>query len=214
MVKLINIEPQYERILSFLYPSYSLEENFGKYEKFILKKDIGTPNDLRKVRENYQNAIIISTKLYDELWDDEVLRDKALEFRRVNFKSRKRTLSDIPSDDPQFFIDNLISFMFTGEYDFIEDEGIMELFQAFGSLQFSDLFMKKVQQYPLTKVVASMFTFLSKVNENSTTVFYKRKYQALGTKLNHNFLEAFDYLKRHNNYDELSYLMFFQMLVK
>ena len=171
-------------------------------------------DELRKVRENYQNAIIISTKLYDELWDDEVLREKALEFRRVNFKTRKRTLADIPSEDPQFFIDNLISFMFTGEYNFIEDEGIMELFQSYGSLQFSDLFMKKVQEYPLSKVVASMFTFLSKVNNDSTTVFYKRKYQALGTKIEANFINAFDYLKRYNNHDELSYLAFFQMLVK
>lgn len=214
MVKLINIEPQYERILTFLYPSYAIEEQFGKYEKFIIKRDIGSPNELRKVRENYQNAIIISTKLYDELWDDEVLREKALEFRRVNFKTRKRTLADIPSEDPQFFIDNLISFMFTGEYNFIEDEGIMELFQSYGSLQFSDLFMKKVQEYSLSKVVASMFTFLSKVNNDSTTVFYKRKYQALGTKIEANFINAFDYLKRYNNHDELSYLAFFQMLVK
>lgn len=214
MVKLINIEPQYERILTFLYPSYAIEEQFGKYEKFIIKRDIGSPNELRKVRENYQNAIIISTKLYDELWDDEVLREKALEFRRVNFKTRKRTLADISSEDPQFFIDNLISFMFTGEYNFIEDEGIMELFQSYGSLQFSDLFMKKVQEYPLSKVVASMFTFLSKVNNDSTTVFYKRKYQALGTKIEANFINAFDYLKRYNNHDELSYLAFFQMLVK
>lgn len=214
MVQIINIDPVYERLLPFLYPSYSIETALQKFNKFILKKDITNPVDMRILRDNYEDCVVISTKLYDEFWDEEKIREKALEFRRVNFKTRKRTLADLSSDDQVSFIDNILSFMFTGEYDFVEDEGIMELFNSYGSLKFSDLFMQKCEIYPPSKVIASMMTFLSKVNDSATTAFYMKKNSVLGSKIKENFTEALEYLKTYPDINNLHFLTFFQMLVR
>lgn len=214
MVKLINIDPQHERILFFLYPQYTVEIDMTKLSKFILKKDITSQSELMRLKDNYDDCLVISTRLYDEMWDANVLREKALSFRRERFKTRKKNLNDIPDEDPQFFIDNLISFMFTGTYSFVEDEGIMDLFQSYGTTQFENLFMEKCKQFSTPKVVASMFTFISKIKEDATTVFYKRKFQSLGMKINKNFNNAFTYYQMYKDNTSLGYLYFFQTLVK
>ena len=216
MVQLINIDPQHERILLFLYPNYSYVQGTSTnyYSNFIMRRDITTPAERNRVYDQYDDCVIISSRLYDELWNADVLKSKALEFARVNFKSRKKTLNDLSSDDPQFFIDNLISFMFTGQYSFVEDEGIMELFQAYGSTKFEDLFIHKCEQFSTGKVVSSMLTFLSKITPEASSVFYKRKYQALGAKIKQNYGNAFDYHKKYGDNTMLSYLMFFQLMVR
>lgn len=214
MVQIINIDQAYERLLPFLYPSYSIETTLQKFNKFILKKDITNPVDMRILNENYEDCVVISSKLYSEFWDEDKIRELALEFRRVNFKTRKRTLADLSSEDSTIFIDNIISFMFTGEYDFIEDEGIMELFNSYGSLKFSDLFLQKCEIYPPSKVIASMMTFISKINDSATTAFYMKKNSVLGPKIKDNFIEALDYVKTYPDMNNLHFLTFFQMLVR
>lgn len=212
-VKVINIEKSFEPILLFLFPQYSWEEQLVRYDKFIVHKEISSPNQMRQVKENHENGIVISEKLYDELWDADKLRELALDFRRNHFGTRKRQLSDLSADDSELFINNLVSFMFTGEYDFIEDEGIMDLFNSYGTAQFSDIFMDKIEKYHPDKVIASMMTFISKIMSSEGSVFYKRKNQALWSKVRVNFIKSFDYLKSSNK-DSLNYLMFFNLLVK
>lgn len=214
MMQIINIEPHYERILTFLYPKYSVEKDMGKPVRFIVRKDLTTPNELRRAQENFDDGIVISSKLYNEYWDEEVLKTKALDFARTNYKCRKRTLTELSTEDPIAFLDSLIHFMYTGELDTIPEDEIMELFQSYGSVSFNDLFIRHCQKYPLKRVTASMFTFVSKINESSTSLFYKKKYQNLGAKIQRNLIEALDYYKRQGTQDEFTTLYFLQLLVK
>lgn len=213
MVQIINIDPAYERILSFLYPRYSIETELQKYDRFIVHKDITCPAERIRVENNYSDCIIISTKIYHELWDADLIKEKAIEFARVNFKCRKRTLSELSSEDPHIFIDNIISFMFTGELDFVEDEGITELFNQYGSVKFNELFMQKIEEYPPSKVIASMMTFITKILNPGQSVYYKKKNSVLEKKIRQNFEEAFTYLQRYGDFNNMHYLYFFQKLV-
>lgn len=213
MVQIINIDPVHERILPFLYPNYSIEETLQKFDKFIVHRDVTSPSDKMRIEGNYDDCIIISNKIYNEYWDADVLKQKALDFARINFRSRKRSLNDLSTEDPQLFIDNLISFMFTGEFDFVEEETIVELFNVYGSQKFNDMFMQKLQQYPAQKVIASMMTFITKVLNPGNSVFYKRKCSVLSEKIKYNFKSAFTYLKYHEDLNNLHYLYFFQKLV-
>jgi hypothetical protein len=214
MTEVINIEPCYERLLGFLYPKYSFEVQLAKPQYFILRKDIGSPSEMRVVKELYSDCVVISTKLYDELWDREVLKQKAIDFARRHFSCRKRTLSEIVTEDATEFCDQLIKFMFTGTVDVMEEEDILELFNAFGSVSFTDVFMKSCSKNGADLTFSSVMTFISKISPDATSVFYKKKYQALGLKIKKNLMDASDYLNQVKTRDALTYLYFLQLLIR
>lgn len=212
--QIIFIEPQYERILYFLYPNYSVEEYLRKQENFILRKDITSPRD-RLLLENYDNYIVISTKLYDVHYDREYLKQAAIDFRRKWFKTRKRQLNELDGLEPEDFIDNLVSFMFTEQLNIADDEQVMDLFNAYGSASFPALFFEKCKTIPLPKLISTMYTFISKVMADSGSVFYKRKFQAYGNKIKENLPYALDsFAVTSDDHLGLKQVQFFQNLVR
>lgn len=212
--RIVACEPVYERLIFFLFPDYSVETVLAKPEKFILKRDVTGPND-RNILENYDNFIILSTKLYDETWDREFFKNAALDFRRKHFKTRKRVLTELDSLEPEEFCDNLISFMFTDQFNIVPEEEIMDLFNSYGSVSFIQTFLDKSKTIPVPKLVSTMYTFLSKVMSDTSTIFYKKKYQAYGEKIKRNYLQSLDnFIVCEDDNFGLKYIQFFMSLVK
>ena len=127
MVHIINIKPEHIRILPFLFPTYSIISDFSKLNRFIAVKDINSKRELDDFDFYHEDCVVVSTRLYREFWDEDKLKELAINFARVNFKCRKRLLTEIDNERPDF-VDALISFMFTGEIDTISEEEIMDLF--------------------------------------------------------------------------------------
>lgn len=211
-VKVINIKPEHERILLFLYPTYSYSDSVRTVSKFITHKDVCSRVERDNLDFRYQDAVIISNRIFDEVWDEETIKNKVLEFSRVTFKSRKRTI-EIDKDD--YFVDNLIKFLFSQEDSSTEDSSIMNLFNTFGSKLFNKEFLTLAQYIPVSVLTASMNTFITKIiQEESSSIFYKKKSILFKDKIRSNFIKAYDsYSLRDKDSTGLSYVKFCNDLV-
>ena len=213
-IKIISIKPEYERILLFLYPTYSYTDSKFVISNFIIKKDIKSKAEQNMIEYHLSDGIIISNQIFDEIYDENKLKELALNFARVHFKSRKRTLTTVAKDGSEF-IDELINFMFFQSTDEGDDSKILDLFNSYGSFKFSSLFMKMCYLGNKRAVVNSMNTFISKILQDTSSIFYKRKKMIFEKKIRSNFLSAYDsFINRGDDLYGLSYLKFFDDLVK
>nr|DAI54936.1 MAG TPA: hypothetical protein [Caudoviricetes sp.] len=212
MVKVINIQDSYIPLLFHLYPQYSFLTEFIKYNRFIIKHDVASMGDMNRVKSIYDECIIISSRLYDELWDEEKLQSLFLEKSHRLSGSKKRTLS-IPYDDKDSFVTALVYFLYTGEYSEQQEERITNLFSIYGSLSFNVEYLKLSNSIPSTKLFASMMTFITKLFTDSTSTFYKKKYMLLSGKIRNNLNNALSSYCRESA-DPFVQLKFLNDLIK
>lgn len=207
-VRVISIAPDYTRILCFLYPTYSWTTSNFVTSRFILRKDINTKGEREMADYYYSDAVIISSRIFDELWDENKIKEEAIAFMRRTFKSRRKVIPTLATEGPDF-LDEVIRFMFT-EQSVAEDEStIMELFNRFGSSTFATEYFKLCDQLSVPQVRAAMFTFLSKLVSDTDSIFYKKKQQVYLAKVKQNYPKAYQaYTLRDKDPQGLSFLKF------
>lgn len=189
MVEVINIAPEYERVLSFLYPEYSCVTSLGKFSKFIIRREVTTKVERERLNYQYEDCVFISNRIFDEFWDEQVIKDKVLEFAKVRFGSRKRVLKTVNSEGSEF-IDECVRFMFTGLTWEESESEIGSLFEAYGSGQFYREFLVQCEARSVGLVSSAMETFISKVVTGNNSVYYKRAGVRLLPLLRGNSLKA------------------------
>lgn len=213
MVKVISIKPEYERILAFLYPNYAIcPEGVVYSEKFITHRNIASKTERESLEVRHKDCIFISTRIFDEIWDEDKIEKEALEFSRIYLKNRKRTTGVERDSD---FIDNLLKFMFYQDSLDAQNEKIYELFDNFGSKNFNRIFLELSETMPVQVLTASMNTFIYKITqENNPSLYYKKKALLYKEKISKNFLKAYDeYCMRDNDPFGLSYIKYFNDLI-
>lgn len=206
---IINISPEYEVLLPLLYPEYALVQNLNLKDRFIIKHDVKSMADKNRIEFLYNDCIFISNKIFNEVWNEEVIKLKIIEFARVRFKSRRRTFPDTlnPIDDFYKFV------LSPGDTE--DDSQILELFNAFGSTSFINTYFSMCEKSSVPQVNAAIFTFISKILSDSSSIFYKKKKMVLESKIKNNFTTALDaYNSRIKDDYGLSSLKFFMDLWK
>lgn len=210
-VKVISISKELEPILCFLFPTYSLVQNLSTPTNFIVHHDVTSKYEKERLGYAYSNGIIISSQIFDEVWDEKMVIEKCVEFSRVNFKNRKTKLEP----GKETFVEDCIGFVFqSNDEEF--DSSINGLFESFGSTTFSKNFIQLSETIPVAVLHASLSTFVSKVlNPSETSVYYKKKSFILKDKITANFNQALeDFSIRTNDSYGLSILKFYSDLFK
>lgn len=204
-VKVINIDKSHEPILSFLFPTYSIVESSAVSNKFITHRDIKSKAERDSLEVKYNDCIFISTQIFDEFWDEEIIKSKVIEFSRVNFKNRKTKLET----NKATFVDDCIKFMFCMS-ETEEEQSINEMFENFGSAIFVKEFLKLSTKVPYQVLISSLFTFVQKILSSENSIFYKKKSILFGEKIKRNLSKAVDEynLRDKDNYG-LSQVKFF-----
>lgn len=185
-VKVISISKDYEPILSFLYPSYSLTDSVSVVSKFITHRDITSKAERDALDFIYSDCVFISNQIFDEVWDEEKIKQECINFSRVNFKNRKTKFSITSS-----FVDDCINFMF-GLVDDEQEQSIFELFDSFGSVLFVKSFVQKSLTIPVSVLNSSMTTFLIKTLSSDNSVYYKKKHINFNDKIRTNLFKSLD----------------------
>lgn len=209
-VKVININPEYERILTFLYPTYAFTDSPAVLSKFITHRDIKSKRERESLDIRFDDCIFISSQIFDEVWDEDMIKEKAIEFARLHFKSRKKTIPQCTDN----FIDDVINFMF-GVSSEEETSLIYELFEAFGSVSFVKEYFQKSKQVPIPVLNSALNTFITKVINSDTSVYYKKKNLIYGGKIKANLESALSsFLLREKDSYGLSIVKFYTDLYK
>lgn len=199
-VKLINISPEFENILGFLYPDYQILSSGFASKKFITHYDVTSLVEKDSLNLRYSDAIIISTKIFDEVWDLTKIKEEVLLYQHKVFRSRKKSIS---TDDPN---EMLMSCFFE---EIEEDSKIIELFDTIGSRQFIQKFLEFSKTTPAPVLESAVLTFLNKVMMDTSSVYYKKKFMTLGPKIKANFVTAYDsYKLRVPDQHGLSFIKF------
>lgn len=208
-VKIVSVKREYIPLLLVLYPDYEYVTSGPANRKFIMEKEVADPATKNRINYLYNDCIIVSNKLFDELWDEEVLKQKAVEFARVRFKSRKRTLQTIATEGSPF-VEEVKNFIFNpGVEDEENTESVLKLFDLYGSAAFSEYYLKLLESQPFPKIRASLVTFIQKVIIGESSIYYRKKNAVLGDKLKNNFYKAYSsYRERNGGSKELSFLKF------
>jgi len=217
MKLVINIKDDLFDIIPFLYPNLSIEHELRKSDRFILKMDIRSKKDMMNLEDRFDDYVVISKVLYNENWDEAKIIEQLIEFSRVRFKCRKRTLPELLTLEGHEFIDRAKQFMFEGSLNQEEEESILELFNLFGQAKFIERFLQMAETIPVQKLVSSINTFVTKVaaGRDSSSLFYKKKAIVLDTKIISNYkkaIENFNY--SHRDPHGLNYLKFYIDLVQ
>lgn len=185
----INIKEAYKPILFILFPSYTEVKEIQQPDSFIITRDVKTQMELYKL-SSYKDCLILSNVLFEEQWDENKLMELALNFRRVNFKSRKKTLKELENLRDSEFCDALIQFTLTGELPLVEED-ILPLLDSIGSMSFIETYLKTIKVVPERKVQAAILTFITKVRTNITdSLFYKKKALQFKNNLDKNLIQA------------------------
>lgn len=196
-VEVISIAPEFESILGFLYPNYSFVDNLFKFKNFIIHKEITTKNDRERLNYQYEDAVFISSRIFDEVWTVDVIKQKVLEFAQRRFGSRKKVLKTLNVEGKPF-VDECVNFMFTGKT--FEEEGnrIDALFKSYGSQSFFREFLTQCKDLGVNRTVSSMETFVGKVLSDTESIYYKRAKMRLELPLHQNIVGA---LQDYDNID-------------
>lgn len=185
-VEVINCPKQFEGILSFLYPNYTiLESGFGA-SKFITHYDVKSQIEREKFNLLYQDAVIISTQIFDVMFTEEEVIKRSVDFAHKVLHNRKSKL--VPSKES--FIEDCVSFIFQTQSE-EQEQSINELFDSFGSKQFAKKFLQLSNSIPVQVLIASVTTFICKIL-TSDSIYYKRKNMTLGPKISDNYQRALD----------------------
>lgn len=196
-VEVISIAPEFESILGFLYPNYSFVDNLFKFKNFIIHKEITTKNDRERLNYQYEDAVFISSRIFDEVWTVDVIKQKVLEFAQRRFGSRKKVLKTLNVEGKPF-VDECVNFMFTGKTFEEEENRIDALFKSYGSQSFFREFLTQCKDLGVTRTVSSMETFVGKVLSDTESIYYKRAKMRLELPLHQNIVGA---LQDYDNID-------------
>lgn len=196
-VEVISIAPEFESILGFLYPNYSFVDNLFKFKNFIIHKEITTKNDRERLNYQYEDAVFISSRIFDEVWTVDVIKQKVLEFAQRRFGSRKKVLKTLNVEGKPF-VDECVNFMFTGKTFEEEENRIDALFKSYGSQSFFREFLTQCKDLGVNRTVSSMETFVGKVLSDTESIYYKRAKMRLGLPLHQNIVGA---LQDYDNID-------------
>lgn len=210
MVQVINIKKEYEVLLSFLYPDYSIVDGVHGTRKFITHHDVTSKQERDSLDVYYEDCIFISTRIFDEVWDEDVLKQKCVEYANSRLKNRKRK---IEASQESFVVD-CINFMYNSVND-DEEEAIGTLFEAFGSVRFPQVFFGLAERIPVKKLIAAMNTFVGKVMhcDDSSALFYKQKASLYQKRIRLNMMKALDdYIVRGTDDSGLSECKFYMDL--
>lgn len=196
-VEVISIAPEFESILGFLYPNYSFVDNLFKFKNFIIHKEITTKNDRERLNYQYEDAVFISSRIFDEVWTVDVIKQKVLEFSQRRFGSRKKVLKTLNVEGKPF-VDECVNFMFTGKTFEEEENRIDALFKSYGSQSFFREFLTQCKDLGVNRTVSSMETFVGKVLSDTESIYYKRAKMRLELPLHQNIVGA---LQDYDNID-------------
>lgn len=196
-VEVISITPEFESILGFLYPNYSFVDNLFKFKNFIIHKEITTKNDRERLNYQYEDAVFISSRIFDEVWTVDVIKQKVLEFAQRRFGSRKKVLKTLNVEGKPF-VDECVNFMFTGKTFEEEENRIDALFKSYGSQSFFREFLTQCKDFGVNRTVSSMETFVGKVLSDTESIYYKRAKMRLELSLHQNIVGA---LQDYDNID-------------
>lgn len=196
-VEVISIAPEFESILGFLYPNYSFVDNLFKFKNFIIHKEITTKNDRERLNYQYEDAVFISSRIFDEVWTVDVIKQKVLEFAQRRFGSRKKVLKTLNVEGKPF-VDECVNFMFTGKTFEEEENRIDALFKSYGSQSFFREFLIQCKDLDVNRTVSSMETFVGKVLSDTESIYYKRAKMRLELPLHQNIVGA---LQDYDNID-------------
>lgn len=177
----VSVKKEYVTLVEALYPQYNKVDVVGQPSHFIVEFEVTSQEQLYKL-ESYEPCIVISSVIFDEKWTEEEFKQKALEFRRVNFKSRKKTLHELDGLQGDEFVEALLSFLYTGSTP-LEETDVLPVLTSIGSASFVTLYLEAIQQYPESKLQAAILTFLQKVQVDMESLFYKKKALQIGSKL-------------------------------
>ena len=209
-VKVINIAPEYELILAYLYPNYSISDSVAAVSKFIAHREIKSKMEREALDYRYDDCVFISTQIFDEFYDEEVIKREVVNFSRIQFKNRKTKLETTK----ETFLEDCKSFMY-GLSDEETENKMFELFDTFGSGMFSKKFLEISQLTPVPVIVAALNTFVIKVINADNSVYYKRKAMLFKDKIEKNFYKALDAFNERLLDDfGLSWIKFYMDLVE
>lgn len=209
----------YERILSFLYPTYSVLSAPMVCSEFITWRDIADRSEREQLDYMYSDCVFISKRLFDELWTEEVIIREVLDFVRRRFGSRRRSFRPVCAEGDGF-IDECVAFMFSGSLaSKEEDDSVLGLFESYGSARFVSQYVSLAVSRGVRYVYQSMGTFVSRILHGSDKLFYKKAALRLrgsvgpsveGAVLSSRLVN--DYYRRH--FPELCHVWFFMNLCK
>lgn len=217
-VEVISILPEYEPILYFLYPNYSIVDNLFKFKNFIVHKEITTKIERERLDYQYENCVFISTRIFDEVWTPDVIRERVLQFAKEKFGSRKKVFRTL-NNEGQAFVDECVAFMFTGRTFEEEESKIDDLFKSFGSNKFFQEFITQCSELGLNRTITSLETFITKVLGDIESIYYKKAKMRLERPLHQNIVGAIQEYKEldplfKKQFKDLCKLREFTLLLK
>lgn len=141
--------------------------------------------------------MFISSRIFDEVWTVDVIKQKVLEFAQRRFGSRKKVLKTLNVEGKPF-VDECVNFMFTGKTFEEEENRIDALFKSYGSQSFFREFLTQCKDLGVNRTVSSMETFVGKVLSDTESIYYKRAKMRLELPLHQNIVGA---LQDYDNID-------------
>ena len=203
-VRIITIPEELEGLLGFLYPGYTITNSFNQLSRFIVKKDVRSRSEAEYIKATYANGVVISNQIFDEVWNAEKIEEECLNFMHRTLRSRKRTLSVTTNS-----VEGYVTAMFEPETDGYTGD-IYELFDSFGSSMFVEKYLQKTNSVPRQILFSSMLTFVFKLLQDTTNVYYLKKQQVYKEKVKSNALKAINsYLLRDSDDTGLSEIKLF-----
>jgi len=191
----VGCSPEVLQLLALLFPTYSITQELV-YQNFLCIHDVSSQKEMFSIHSYYHNFVIISSKLFDVELTYEDLKELVLLYRRLNFKSRHKTIQS----DEELTIDELCSFLYKPEVQ--QDSDLFELFSAVGTRMFATEFFKACESSPTQVVIKAISTFLSKVSGSPTSLFYKKQKARLYNRLAQGILPATSFYNRIYDYNK------------
>lgn len=208
-VKVINISKNHEDVLFFLYPDYSMSRTV---DKCIFTEDIKSYDRMNMIKGTYNDAIVISRVLYDEMWDVERISEEVLKYCKAHFGCRRKSVKlseDGLVDDAKYFITHGISVDAS-----VEDNKLLELFSSFGTSSFPYKFFTLSDEVHPQTLIRSMLTFVTKVMV-APNPFYAKFNRMFAKRIAYNLKDA---LRFYGGADRDEYGIYFvnfcQMLIR
>ena len=183
MVRVISIDKEKERILSFLYPTYHIGDGI---RHCITHKNVKNKNDMEAHELLYEDCIFISSAWFDELWDDAKIKEETLRFARSVLKSRKSKIASL-SDN---VVDDCITFLFNSEDNCEDEERLSQLTHCIDNpLKFTDTYQRLVSIYGCDRVAYYMDYAIRSIMGKGT-VYYNRLKSLMGRNIKTNIAVA------------------------
>lgn len=182
-VKVYSLSSQeYFRILPFLHPTYSVVSHMMLPSHFITRHDVVSVSDREQLDYLYHDCVILSTRIFDEVFNEEVMCREVLSFAQRVFGSRKRVFRP-HADGGAALVDECLQFMFSDVPPLEEDTEVVDMLSQYGSQAFVPMYLRLCQERGSTYVISCVNTFIQKVLGGSNTPFYQRARMRIGQQL-------------------------------